>query len=231
MPRGPIRNLGVNALARELGLHPVTVSRKMTQGKTVEQIRAEAVRERMRGNAGPRMRMGARKHVGQPGALTNRKDAPPPAPVPTLPIGYTPARVRMNARVGLVPDADANVRSVAQSVSVTTATAEDLTSYEEAKLRKAWADAKLAEAKHAKLSGELVPTRIVNAFFTQQFIDVNKRLRAIGPECRDRLAACEDPVECDRIVTAAVEEALGKLAVLDNAVVQVEENGDGDTEE
>ena len=46
MTQKRIVNVGVNALAREVGLTPATISKKMKAGMTAEQIRQEAARKK-----------------------------------------------------------------------------------------------------------------------------------------------------------------------------------------
>jgi DNA-binding HxlR family transcriptional regulator len=63
-------NVGVNALAREVGLTPATVSKKLKQGQTAAQIRREAAQRQGRAPEGRapegKLRASGRTPVGRP---------------------------------------------------------------------------------------------------------------------------------------------------------------------
>ncbi len=72
--------------------------------------------------------------------------------------------------------------------------------------------AKLRRLEFEAASGKFVEVSKVNAYVSGCIIRARDILLSIGPELRDRLAQCSDPIECGRMVVEEIERALREVA-------------------
>ena len=260
MPIGQVRNRGVAALARELGVSNVTISRQLSRGMSPAEIRANAAQRAARVVAGIGVRGGPsqrnlkdaekakeRGAASSRVAVTARATATATAPTPAATTPPADRAKSLQARLRAVADGrplpPSRVKSWGQqgggdgtdSNSVDAAPAPDLIrdvfaesesesapaaaaapeTHVEALRRKEVALANLKEVELAQRRGDLIPLVQVNAWFSGCIVSARDILLRIGPELRDRLAACVDPVVCERMVDEEVRRALGKLRELD----------------
>ena len=92
------------------------------------------------------------------------------------------------------------------------AAATDATDIDEAKRRKAVADATLAEMEVARKSGELVAVVDVDHAVTQAFARVRARMLALPSKVAAECAAIDTPAECSEVIRQAVYDALTELS-------------------
>jgi hypothetical protein len=75
-----------------------------------------------------------------------------------------------------------------------------------------WEKFRRARLKNDQDEGRLADVAAVNAFVAGMIIKARDEMMRIGPEIRDDLARQTDPIECERIVTKRVTQALEHLA-------------------
>lgn len=245
--KGPDRFYGVSRLAKELGVHPGTVSRKMGKGMTEAQIRADADTRKRQIAVGEVVRGRVTGTRLDPSSGRVREVAPVASPFVAK--EYVPAlglRVRKGGRVGTAveeqTDTNSRVAIVGERSTIGTRDGIGWTGADrpgavtdgrtgetkiQAELRKEVALASLRELELRQKSGELVDVGHVNAWMGTCIVAARNALLRVGPELRDRLAAETDPVRIEGLINGEVERALGMLKLLDRPVGVT---GDGDGE-
>jgi hypothetical protein len=203
-----IRNVGVAALAREVGLAEPTVTVKLNRGMTPDQIRAQQAEKRgigaggltdsEKGRSGPTApKQGERGESRSSYVPPNQRRRPGVRPRP-LPPDLPPKPAHTYA-----PPSGKLVAEVP--------TANGHESFYQARERKEIALADEKEFRVRQMQQELVPVVQMNAWMSGNILKARDIGLRIGPELRDRLAAETDPVECERMVAAEVERMLEAL--------------------
>lgn len=185
-------HVGVSALARETGYSVASVSKKLTLGKSPDQIRADAAKAGMK----PVM---VTKSV-RSAAQLNASSKPGPAAAAASPCSTHSASAPHSA-----------ARPTGGVIGQTSTKAHG-EKYYDAQARKESALADMHELKYREAIGELLPVGMLNAWFSGCIIKCRDILLNIGPELRDRLAQESDPVQCDELVTFEIRRALAELA-------------------
>lgn len=185
----------------------VTVSRKLTQGMTPDQIREQAVgwagKAYVKGRNGrqakPENLAKARSYVPSRGVAprlaSSSGSAPTDAPVtPSKPVA---GKVNGNGR------GSGSGHSPAEPVQPET--------YAQAELRKMKAFADERELKVEQMRGSLVPPSQVNLWFGQQIVKARDVLFRIPAEFRDRLSVEDDPLKCEKMLMDELVRAVAEL--------------------
>jgi hypothetical protein len=71
--------------------------------------------------------------------------------------------------------------------------------------------ANLRELEYAQKKGQLVPIVLVNAFVGGMIVAARERLMRMPGELRDQLAACIEPIACERMLEREVRLVLAEL--------------------
>jgi hypothetical protein len=197
-----IRNVGVRALAREVGLAEPTVTIKLNRGMTPDQIREQQAVKRRVGKAG----LTDQENGKSTGKKTGKEDSGFRSYSPSNPkagkMKEPTAVVAPSPAPPLVPPPTKVVAEVGPD------TVKQRESFYEARERKEIALANEKELMVMMRRGDVAPIVQVNAWFSGCIIKARDILLRMGPELRDRLAAEVDPVECEKLILAEIERAL-----------------------
>jgi hypothetical protein len=185
-------NVGVAALARETGLAEATVSKKMKNGQTPDQIRAAAAHRQATLASGGKVR----GPVGK--KMENSQGKPTKSATPTK--TYTPGR----GRPPLPSEYDMVVASRSRYEAL-----------EDAKLRRAKALAERQEIENMLRRGELMPVSYARKWGIRFLIDGRDELLKGPSELADGLAAESDPLKVAAILRGWVERAIAKFEQLE----------------
>lgn len=227
----PLRtiNTGVTALARELGITAASVSARLKKGQNPDFIRRAVQTRKQLGKQNPGRKLGpVRPSVmmsGKGDEVVVVREVPKPGQSPK---SYSPKHKvvvgkpapkqadRVPNRLPSVPfkqngrDARSNGHTPSAD-GLTTADHVYLENRQAAELRKIIAQANEREVKVAQLRGALVPVAQMNFWFggcIRRHVD---RVFRIPGEYKDRLAVCDDPVECERMLREELEAAFREL--------------------
>lgn len=210
-------NVGVSALAREVGLTASAIGQKLNKGMTPDQIRTEAEMRKVMGAMGLGGRTGRPKGSASADADADVSLAssyvPPNQRRPGAGAAQLPPAIPPPPRVPppLVPRASPSALPDKVIAEVGPETYTDRENFYHARERKEIALANEKEFRVAQLRGELAPVVQVNAWVSGCIVKARDVFLRIGPELRDRLAAESDPVACERMVVAEVERGLEAL--------------------
>lgn len=103
----------------------------------------------------------------------------------------------------------------------------DVTTLDEARIRKMAADASLAEYDLAEKRGEVVPVNDAGEMVLDAFQRVRAKLTSIPSKIAPLVSSTNDPDECRSLLQGAILEALAELAVDDGGPHYIEDL-DGD---
>ncbi len=193
---------GGSALAREFGVTSSTISRKMRDGQTVEQIRAwyESQGLGNKNKVEPKQAESAivRRSVYQGTNKHAPKAATQSVPKPSLPPSPTPAQDDPDEQEipGWIPGSDGQ---------------NDFATLNAAKNRKEVALADKHELDLAERRRELIDRQAVGLYFSGMLTRARDSLLRIPGELRDRLAASSNPIECEKLVRKEITQALAVL--------------------
>lgn len=191
--------LGGSAIAREFGVTPSVISRKMRDGQTVEQIRAYY---RAQG-------------LGQPDK--KEKKDPKKEPKKESPVyqGANSFRPKVRTKPSLPPlpepDPDDDEEPEIPGWVPGADGQNDFATLNQAKIRKEVALADKHELDLAERRKELIDRHKVQLWVTGMVTRARDMLLRVAPELRDQLAASDDPLECERLVKNAITHALSSL--------------------
>jgi len=205
---------GSSDLARETGYTPGYISQQFKAGKTADQLREQARRRAER--------------------MESKGTAPPPRPPPIIPTTaaqmlpkpYVPSyrdapAARPGGRVGMLPIAVPVPPLPSLPLSAVRLNFRDDIdsdpadeSYPDAQRRKEIALANERELRVSVMRKDLVPKQELESWYSGLVVKARDILLRIGPELRDRLAACVDPVKCEGMVDDEVRRALTTLCTV-----------------
>lgn len=199
--------IGPAALARETGYTCGYVSQQYKAGKTPDQIRQMARRrdEKHKARGMPAVvrisppvdddaeEISVMRSAYQPKFVTGRQVVEPTADRrPVRP----PVRQPRVEEAGDNPDIDADGSE----------------SYLAAQRRKEIALANERELRVAVMRKDLVPKVEMEQWLSKVAVTARDEFLKVGPELRDQLAACTDPLKCEVMVTDVIRQALDKLS-------------------
>lgn len=193
-----VRNTGVNALAREVGMPVSTVSALMSAGLTPDQIRERAQAK------GKVLAVGIEGY--QPAGGTNK--VPRRLTLPPGVRGVRDPRIQAAAVASTVVPVPTEGSVEYPGQSANNSVAETIV---QAQLRKERALADLRELEYAQKSGELYPKVQVNQWIVGMIGRATARLGRIPNEVADRLVVMTDPVEVRELLESEIRQALKEL--------------------
>lgn len=186
---------GVSQLARETGYSIASVSKKLTAGKTPDQIRSDAKRAGIRPTV----------LVTSTGKLASKVER----------VEHQQAeKERGRASKPLLGSATHHNGIPPESVSSPTPRARTQDeNYYQAQARKERVLADLRELEYQEKMGQLAPVDLINSWFSGCIVRARDILLNIGPELRDRMAQETNPVVCEEMVTFEIRRALSEMSI------------------
>lgn len=179
-------------MARETGYSIASVSKKLTAGKTPDQIRQDARRAGIKPTV----------LVTSTGKLASK--------VERLEADQAQAKSKSKPLLG---SATHHNGTPPKSESPTPRARTQDENYYQAQARKERILADLRELEYQERIGQLAPVDLLNSWFSGCIVRARDILLSIGPELRDRVAQEVDPVICEELITFEIRRALAEMSV------------------
>lgn len=195
---------GVSQLARETGYSIASVSKKLTAGKTPNQIRDDAKRAGIK----PTVLVTSTGKLASKAEIMESQQA---------------IQAERKPLLGSATHANGHASSSSSSSSQSSPSPRSRVqdeNYYQAQARKERILADLRELEYQEKVGQLAPVDLLNSWFSGCIVRARDILLNIGPELRDRLAQETDPVRCEEMVTFEIRRGLSEMSVYGTAPAQ-----------